>query len=244
MANIQKALDALQPYVIGIRYLNGTVLVDALFKDGWVVPDDKLIQKGQGDDSMNYYMFFSESPKIGLDDILAYVEKTIKLNLEKEKKYELLKAKVDELKLLFQKHPLSKLNTLKFTFSDEELDTNKDEFNLDIDFPSNIEEEEDSFEEEEQELIEEPQQQNGVYLDENHNAIPLSEEDKEMLAEEARAKRNMVAIKNKKSNQQRKPFVELPPRKPKEVMVQEHFVNNDCSCGPDEACNKCIDSTY
>lgn len=240
MANIQKALDALQPYVIGIRYLNGTVLVDALFKDGWIVPDDKLIQKGQGDDSMNYYMFFSESPQIGLDDILAYVEKTIKLNLEKEKKYELLKAKVDELKLLFQKHPLSKLNSLKFTFSDEELVPSKDEFNLDIDFPSNPEED-DSFEEE---VIEQPEQQNGTYLDENHNPIPLSEEDKEILAEEARAERNRLAIKNKKSNTQRKPLVELPPRKPKEVMVQEPFIDSDCSCGPEEACNKCMDSKY
>jgi len=28
MSNIQKTLDSLQPYVIGIRYLEGTVLVD------------------------------------------------------------------------------------------------------------------------------------------------------------------------------------------------------------------------
>lgn len=241
MANIQKALDALQPYVIGIRYLNGTVLVDALFKDGWVVPDDKLIQKGQGDDSLNYYMFFSESPQIGLDDILDYVEKTIKLNLEKEKKYELLKSKVDELKLLFQKNQLSKLNTLKFIFSDEDLVPNIDEFNLNIDYNNEFSStEQEKFEEE---VIEQPQQ-NGTYLDENHNPIPLSEEDKEILAEEARAERNRLAIKNKKTNPPRKPLIELPPRKQKEVMIQEPLINGDCSCGPEEACNKCMDSKY
>jgi hypothetical protein len=33
MSNIQKTLDSLQPYVIGIRYLEGTPLVDVVFKE-------------------------------------------------------------------------------------------------------------------------------------------------------------------------------------------------------------------
>jgi hypothetical protein len=247
MANIQKVLDALQPYVIGIRYLDGLVAVDTVFKEGWVVPDDKLVKKQKGpDETINYYMLFSDSPNVGLDEILAYVDKTIKLNLEKEKKYDLLRAKVDELKILFSKNTFVKLQKLKFTF-DEELVPNINEFNLDI---------EDDYEEEElprngiipepyvEEYVEPIPAQPQTYLDENRNPLPLTDEDREMLEEEARAERNRLAIKNKKANPPKKTNVELPPRKmPKEAYIPEPVSSGGyCDCGPNEACSKCMDS--
>lgn len=245
MANIQKALDALQPYVIGIRYLDGLVAVDTVFKEGWIVPDDKFVKMQKGpDETINYYMLFSDSPNVGLDEILAYVDRTIKLNLEKEKKYDLLKAKVEELKILFSKHPFAKLQKLKFTF-DEDLVPNINEFNLDI---------EDDFIEEElpkngitdpyEEYVEPTPVQPQTYLDENHNPMPLSDEDREMLEEEARAERNRLALKNKKANPPKRTNVELPPRKlPKETYVPEPVSTGGyCDCGPEEACSKCMDS--
>lgn len=83
-----------------------------------------------------------------------------------------------------------------------------------------------------------------VYLDENRQPIPLSEEDREMLEEEARAERNRLAIKNKKANPPRKTNVELPPRKlPKEAYISEPVSTGGyCDCGPNEACSKCMDS--
>ena len=111
---IQKTLDSLQPYVIGIRYLEGTVLVDAVFKEGWTVPEEPKIKTVKGDDCMIYYMLFSEVKGIGLDELLAYVSKVIKINLEREKKHELLRAKVNELKELFKRYSLEKLIGLKF----------------------------------------------------------------------------------------------------------------------------------
>ena len=66
---------------------------------------------------MNYFMIFSETNGIGLDELLGYVERTIKLNQEREKKHELLKAKVNELKEIFKKNSLSKLTRLKFSLS-------------------------------------------------------------------------------------------------------------------------------
>jgi hypothetical protein len=63
--NIQDTLDKLQPYVIGIRYLDGTPLVDAVFKEGWTVIEDANIKKVKGDDGLNYYMIFSEIKGIG-----------------------------------------------------------------------------------------------------------------------------------------------------------------------------------
>jgi len=249
MSNIQKTLDSLQPYVIGIRYVEGTPVVDAVFKEGWSVPADNNVKMAKGDETMNYYMLFSESPNIGLDDLLTYVDKVIKLNLEREKKHELLRVKVNELKEVFKKNTLAKLTRLKFTFAEEELVGNINDFDIDMEIdeisPIPVTE---TFEEE---IIEEtvPSQQGNLtnpsqYLDENGNPIELTEEEREILEEEARAERNMKAIRNG-----RKPTVpakvqnkvELPPKRKPEMVLSESY-DTDCDCGPDEACDKCIDS--
>lgn len=246
MANIQKALDALQPYVIGIRYLEGLVAVDAVFKEGWVVPDDKFVKKEKGDAGLNYFMLYSDVPNVGLDEILAYVDKVIKINLEKEKKTDLLRAKVDELKLLFSKNSLNTLKNLRFTF-EKEIIANIEDFDLNIDDEPQEEGVVWSAPYVEEEYIEptppvptQPQ----TYLDENNNPIPLTEEDREMLEEEARAERNRLAIKNKKANPPKKTNVELPPRKiPREAYIPEPVSTGGyCDCGPNEACSKCMDS--
>lgn len=243
MANIQETLNPLQPYLIGIRYLEGLVAVDVVFKEGWVVPDDNYVKKEKGTDGMNYYMLYSDVPNIGIDEILLYVEKVIKLNLEKEKKHELLRAKVDELKVLFSKNPLSKLKNLRFTF-EEILVPDINDFNLDIEDESTNEILPKTYEEEiiKQEETKTPT----VYLDENHNPIELSEDEKEMLEEEARAERNRLMVKNKKTTQTtKKTNIELPPRKVQKEFVEQIPLNsNQCECGPSEACNKCIDTKY
>jgi hypothetical protein len=130
MSSIQKTLDSLQPYVIGIRYLEGLPLIDTVFKEGWTVPDDQAITKVKGDEGMNYYMIYSEKKGVGIDDLLSFVDKTIKLNLEREKKQDLLRIKVEELKKLFKDNSLIKLSRLKFNFSEEDVVS---EFDLNID---------------------------------------------------------------------------------------------------------------
>jgi len=123
MSNIQKTLDSLQPYVIGIRYVEGTPVVDVVFKEGWTVPSDNNVKMAKGDESMNYYMLFSDSPKIGLDDLLGYVERVIKLNLEKEKKHELLRQKVNELKEIFKKNTFDQIKQTQVYFCRRRVDT-------------------------------------------------------------------------------------------------------------------------
>ena len=256
MSNIQKTLDSLQPYVIGIRYLEGTVLVDVVFKDGWTVPDDSNIKKVKGDDGVNYYMIFSEVKGVGLDELLSYVEKTIKLNLEREKKHDLLRTKVNELKEVFKKNSLTKLQRLNFTFSDEELVPNLNDFDIDIDdeMDETINYEPTStpqptFEEEYEDDVDEyipPTDKHTPlpYVDENGTPIEMTEEELELIEEEARAERNMRAIESKKNktNKNMSKKVELPPRKKVEMMVTENEYETECDCGLDEACGKCIDS--
>lgn len=231
MANIQKTLDALQPYVIGIRYLDGLPLIDAVFKDGWTVPDSDVIKRIKGNEDLNYYMIFSEQEGIGLDELLEYVDVTIKANIEREKKHELLKEKVNELKELFKKTSLIKLKRLDFCFKDEDLMPELNEFNLD-----------DSVIEPAKNEYISP----GVPLIEHDNIqvelIPEPEsEDAEIEAEEKRAENFRKIQETNKLNGQLnnvKTKVELPPRKSYANDVD--VMDEECDCGPDEACNKCI----
>lgn len=253
MSNIQKTLDSLQPYVIGIRYLEGMAVVDAVFKDGWTVPDSDTVKKIKGDEGLNYYMILSEKDGIGLDDLLEYVGKTIKINLEREKKHELLKDKANELKELFKKTSFEKLKRLKFVIGDEELVPELNEFEIDLEEPKenvinntthNIVQDpiEEEIVDEAQTLVSTPNK----LLDENGKEIPLTEDELEMIEEEARAKRNLKIIeatKNKSEiNKINNKTIELPPKKVVQNRTQPSL--SGCNCGPEEACEKCIDTKY
>lgn len=264
MSNIQKTLDSLQPYVIGIRYVDGSPLVDAVFKEGWTVPDDPKIHKMKGNDEMNYYMIYSDVNGIGLDELLAFVDRTIKLNVEREKKHELLRSMVNNLKEVFKKHSLNKLKTLKFTFSEEDLVPDLNDFDIDSELEEDLnptplkqskfvpEVVEEYIQEEEyvqEDYEEEPigPIEHAAFLDENGKPIPPTEEELELLAEEARAEKNRLYLESKKSNSKVKPKVELPPKRKVEMPVVHIDYSNDysdCGCGPDEACDKCIDTKY
>jgi hypothetical protein len=237
MPNIQKTLDALQPYVIGIRYLEGTALVDAVFKEGWTVLEDPNIKKVKGNEELNYFMFYSESPSIGLDELLGHVDKVIKANQEREKKHDLLREKVNELKELFKKNSLSRLTRLKFVFGEEDFVPKLDEFEVDDtldDSPIVMQE---------PLVTEEPKVNNVPYLDGEGNPIDLTEEEKEILEEEARAERNRKALTTNKNTQASKiaSKIDLPPKKKIEMAIANDDYDSDCDCGLEEACSKCID---
>jgi hypothetical protein len=254
MSNIQKTLDSLQPYVIGIRYYEGIPVVDAIFKEGWTVLDDAKVDKAKASEDMNHYILYSEKQGVGIDDILAYVDRVIKANQEREKKHDLLRTKVNELKELFKKHPLSKLNNLKFVFKEEDLMPNLNDFDVDIDDtqlsvpPTQTKPIEEHFEEEETTQPPSVPSNPTSYLDENGKPIELTEEELELLEEERRAELNRKATAQMKNNKPASKLVnnmakkvELPPKRKPEMAVADRDIETDCDCGPDEACDKCID---
>jgi hypothetical protein len=224
MSSIQKTLDSLQPYVIGIRYLEGLPLIDTVFKEGWTVPEDSSITKVKGDEGMNYYMIYSEKKGVGIDELLSFVDKTIKLNLEREKKHELLRLKVEELKKLFKDNSLARLTRLKFTFTEEDIVPSLGEFDLNIEEQIETEQiETEQIETEQEPVIYTAEMIDNMYseeelvsptlpqyVDENGSPIQYTEEELEMMEEEARAERNRKLFKNKKNGMASK--IELPPR--------------------------------
>lgn len=133
MSNIQNKLDSLQPFITGIRYVQGLQVVDAAFKAGWTIPESDIVKKEMVDAENNSFVFYTDKDGVTFDDLLEYVEGIISINIEREKKHELLKAKVKELQEIFKKTPLSKLNTLKFKFNEPDLVPSLDEMDIDLD---------------------------------------------------------------------------------------------------------------
>jgi len=156
MSNIQERLDSLQPHIKGIRYVQGVQVVDAVFKNGWTIPESDVIKKDLIEEEGNYYVFYTEKEGVTFDDLLEYIEGIISINIEKEKKNELFKTKVKELQEIFKSNTLSKLKLFKVKFDEPDLMTSLNNINIDSDNVVNdIKEEVETTEEVEKEIKEE-----------------------------------------------------------------------------------------
>ncbi len=133
MSKIQEKLDSLQPHIVGIRYVQGMQIVDAVFNEGWTVPNSDVIKKELVDEGQNYYMFYTEKEGVTIDDLLDYVEGIININIEREVKHALLKTKVKELQKIFKNNSLSKLERLKFSFGEADIVPSLLEMDIDLD---------------------------------------------------------------------------------------------------------------
>jgi len=215
MSKIQERLNLLRPYVIGIRYLEGIQLVDAVLKEGWTVPKSQLIQKQKVDGEENYYMFYSDNEDIDIDDLLDYVQEVINLNIEREKKYELLKEKVAELQKIFKDSSLNKLQRLKFIFSEPEI------------IPALIDME-NIGDESATDLIEKTaEEEKKVEVKKVETGTPKSEPTK--------SQKNTTTKKVQNHHD-----IELPPKGEK-IELEEFIEPNNiiCKCGPEEICPIC-----
>lgn len=235
MSTIQEKINTLQPYLSGIRYLDGLQLVDATFKDGWVIPDSKIIRKEKIEN--NYFMFFSEDKSVTIDDLLDYIGSIIELNIEREKKYELLRLKVKELQELFKEYPLSKLETLNFSFNNPVNDNDIPDFSV---FDINKDTNESTPE------INNVHETEDEYYDEDEDEYEKEARLHEEAAIRAQQEKLMSKVgSNIKSKAKHINNIELPPKgKAIEVEVYdlpESMKEGDCNCGPEEACPKCLD---
>lgn len=210
MSKIQERLNELRPYVVGIRYLQGIQLVDAVLKEGWAVPESQIIQRERVDGDENYYMFFSNNEDIDIDDLLDFVQEIINLNIEREKKYELLKSKVAELQKIFKENTLTKLQKLKFTFNEPDIIPSL----MDMD---NIEPD---IEIDEEPLV----------------TKPIIEEPKvQVNTQPSRPNKNGKTHTINKVND-----IELPPKPGEKIeLVEFNEPKVICKCGPDEICPIC-----
>jgi hypothetical protein len=235
--NLQKTLDSLQPYVIGIRYLENIVVLDCMLKDGWVIPESKTIEKRKVNESENYYILHGKEFGVTLDDLINYIKTIISLNKEREDKQKLYKEMVEKLKFTFKNNSLENLARLKFVFNEPSDELEMDDLVMDdLDAPLAVEQI--------QEPITQPiTQPVDDRLIVNDNPVTLTYEEQEILEEEERGKRNLAILNRKKEISNNQPLkaativkqqIELPPQQMRQSSV--------CNCVDGEACEKCIDS--
>jgi len=125
--SIQERIDKLSQYFKGIKLAESYRVVEVNIKKNWTIPlnqeeseEIQFSQKESKQPSIYYTMFYSETKTF--DEILDFVEeKVINYNLEIEEKERLLKAKVEELKRVFESKSLDELNHLKFTTEEDSL---------------------------------------------------------------------------------------------------------------------------
>ena len=115
---IQERLNLLKPYFKGLKVAENYRIAEFNLKRGWEIPENDNIQVQQKEvkdnGTMLYNMFYSDTKTF--DQIIDFVEEeVIKHNLEIEEKEALLRAKVEELKRVFESKSLDELNNLKFT---------------------------------------------------------------------------------------------------------------------------------
>jgi len=104
---VQEKLNSLRPYVTGIRFVKNLPVVDLILQDNWDIFESDNVTYKISNTNTNYFMVFPKNPDDSIDVVLQHVEQVIEVNVEKEKKLTLLKAKIEELKSLFSNKPLS-----------------------------------------------------------------------------------------------------------------------------------------
>jgi len=255
MSELQNRLKSLEPYLIQLRFAEGTPVVDMVFKKGWHVPQSEIIQSSKGDDpEVNYHMFYSTDESVEVDDIFNYIEKIIGLNIEREKKHELLKVKVKELQDLFRKTPLSELQNMRYVLGREELvkDMEPDEMDV-VDFDIEPPVIERPTPKPQPEVVKQPQPEPVVEKKETVNEEnvrrapngeiipPLAPEDTGELDEDYQ-KFDLTSDEPTITKEVSGKKYDLPQKKSKssvELVEIEGPSNIVCKCEPEEVCPAC-----
>ena len=110
----QEKLNELRPYVTGIRFVKDLPVVDVVLLENWDMFESDSVTYKNSNTNDSYYMVFPKDKGDSIDIVLNHVEYVIDFNIEKENKLTLLKAKIEELKVLFSDKPLTDLEKLKF----------------------------------------------------------------------------------------------------------------------------------
>lgn len=117
---LQDRITNISEYFRSIQMEGDLFIIHVKYKNGWTAfnsSDDKIkVVKDQTEKNAWYY--YANMSQVDIDWIFNLIDETIEFNENIIKKVTLLKQKVSELKEIFDKEPLSKLETLEFTFTE------------------------------------------------------------------------------------------------------------------------------
>jgi hypothetical protein len=114
-----KELEKIFPYLKSIRKLKGYLSIDVEISQNWKIPkkftiDGKVVEQENSQPNMRLISFVSEFNEKELSITVNNIKSIIDYNRELEEKEVLFVNKVEELKKIFEKQDLNKLQSLKF----------------------------------------------------------------------------------------------------------------------------------
>ena len=122
--NINNRIQTLLPYLTEIKFSDKITLVGGIFYPKWIVNESKnslikVHESGPNEEGKIVYHFYSENGKTNIDGLLDYFEEVINTNLDRERKEDLFKKKVEELKTVFKTNTLTDLENLEIDIKEE-----------------------------------------------------------------------------------------------------------------------------
>lgn len=119
---LQDRIKQIAQYFRGIEMNGGLYIVKVQYKDKWMAypsADKTTIQVAKSEDEVDVWYYYASVDEVDMELIFDLIDETINMNESVRLKIELLKTKVEELKILFDQEPLAKLERLEFTFKEE-----------------------------------------------------------------------------------------------------------------------------
>jgi hypothetical protein len=133
-----KHIESIFPYLKSVRKLKGYLTFDIELPEKWKIPkkytlEGKVVEQQKSTDGMKVYSFVAEFSENEVDTTIGNINAIIEFNKEIEQKEVLFLNKVDELKKIFERQDLNKLQSLKFELNEFNLGIEDDEQQTDTD---------------------------------------------------------------------------------------------------------------
>jgi hypothetical protein len=127
-----KELEKIFPYLKSIRKLKGYLSIDIEISQNWKIPkkftiEGKVVEQENSQPNMRLISFVSGFNDDEVSKTINNLKSIIDYNKELEEKEILFVNKVEELKRIFEKQNLDKLQNLKFDIKEFNLNLENDE---------------------------------------------------------------------------------------------------------------------
>tara|TARA_R110000751_G_scaffold210887_1_gene314516 strand:- start:38 stop:445 length:408 start_codon:yes stop_codon:yes gene_type:complete len=119
-------IKPLLPYLKEIKFSEKHVVVGGVLYPKWIVEEKnghiKTVKTGEDESGKIIYHFYGLTTQIDIDGLLEYFSLIINDNLDRERKEDLFKKKVDELKGIFKGNTLTDLERLSMDITEDEME--------------------------------------------------------------------------------------------------------------------------
>jgi len=129
--SLYSEFSALSPYLQSVRKLQNYICFDISIPESWKLPkkyvqEDKILEQHSPSDNERLISFVTEINEVEVEKLTNNIQSIIAYNIEREEKERLLEIKVNELKVIFEKNPLSSLKNLKMEIKQPKIKLEED----------------------------------------------------------------------------------------------------------------------